>query len=423
MRIDPFLSRLLPEFTDKQCYQVGRILREVFAGQSVTRGDLSLSLSLDVSSIAKYTKALVEAGVLREVTRNVDGRTGRQTELELDHAAALNMVVILDLHRITGALVDLSGEVVVQETAPMHFGIDASDLLDSIFGVLRRLKDHASQTNPNILGIAIGMGGAVDQNNGISYRFRYSQNWDSVELATMVEERFNLPCYLIHDTVAAVAGEKYFGYGRGVDNFITVWMADGVSLAMVINGEIYLGNNGFLGEFGHTQAVEEGTLCYCGHSGCLETATNSDYILRRATDGLRRGVDSELRASAGKDMDKLGIDAVKAAASRGDRLAKSIFEDVAFHLGNKLSDVINVINPGLVTFRGAVIDGNPFLFDNIERILLNRSMWNISNHIELRFADRDSAIRLKGLAGWVLANYVGAIRVGPRESLGKVVTL
>ena len=221
----------------------------------------------------------------------------------------------------------------------------------------------------------------------------------------IVEERFAVPCFVLHDTNAIAVGEKHFGYGVGVSSFLTVWISDGVSLGAVINGEVHLGNDGFLGEFGHVHAVENGPLCYCGHSGCLETVTKESYIIEKVAAGLRSGVHSEISTLTGGDPRRMTIEEIKKAANDGDRFCKLIFEEVAGHIGAKLSDVINVLNPGLVTLRGSVIDDNPFLFENIYRIIHNRSVRFTSNSVQLNYGRCGEHIGIKGLGSWILSNY------------------
>jgi predicted NBD/HSP70 family sugar kinase len=58
--------------------------------------------------------------------------------------------------------------------------------------------------------------------------------------------------------------------GRGIDNFIVVTLENGVGLGIVINGQVYRGQKGIAGEFGHTTVEPDGPLCRCGLKGCLE---------------------------------------------------------------------------------------------------------------------------------------------------------
>jgi N-acetylglucosamine repressor len=406
---------VLSELTRKQRLQANAIIREILKRRRVTRTGLAHALGLSASSIVKYVKALLDMGLLRETGKHESAVGRRSSVIELDPDVGVNIAVLLDLDFIQGALVNSIGEPVKVLQVPVHFGIDAGELIERIYRTIEALVAEAEGRGKRIFGIGIGLGGSVDQNKGISCEYRYATGWDSVPLRSIVEERFRHPCFLIHDVNAVALGEKYYGFGIGVKNFLSVWIAEGVSMGIVVNEEVYLGSEGFLGEFGHIQAVDGGPLCYCGHAGCLETVTKEKYILARCAEGLGKGVNSEVLRLCGNDPAGIAIDHVKKAAENGDRFCKGLFEEVAHHLGSKLSDIINVLNPALVTFRGSVIDGNRFLFQNIERIALNRSLRNISNSLKMRYAGQDEAIRLRGIGSWILLNSFGDHPVEVRE--------
>ena len=401
----PPATEMLSHLTDKQRLRIDLILKRILDRRQVTRAELSDSLGMSGSSIAKYVKMLLDAGFVREAGNPIEGQGGRSAVLELEASVGFNIAIVLRLNTVSGGLVNLRGDVVETRNYPVYYGINSHELLELIQSLIRELVESVAERGKNLFGIGIAMGGALDQRSGVSHGYRYASDWGIVPVKSMIEDEFRVPCFVLHDTNAVVAGEKYFGFGLGVPNFLTVWIADGVSLGAVINGEIYLGNDGYLGEFGHIQAEESGPLCYCGHSGCLETVTKESFIVERAVAGLRSGVHSEISALSSGDPDNIRIDDLKTAANNGDRFCKLIFEEAAGHLGRKLSDIINVLNPGLVTFRGSVIDGNHFFFENIQRIILNRSVRNISNSIQLKYAEVDDQIQMRGLGSWVLTNY------------------
>lgn len=396
---------VLAELTDKQRQRTGLILKQILDHGQLTRPELSTSLGLSVSSIAKYVKPLIDGGFVREVERSEDGPVGRSAVLELDPTIGCNIVLMLDLNTVHAALVSLRGDIIVSKDEPVFFGIRADDLLGRMLDAIRGLVAEVEQRRRTLFGIGIGMGGAINQLTGVSYDYRYASEWGIVAVKQIVEERFAVPCFVLHDTNAIAVGEKHFGYGVGVSSFLTVWISDGISLGAVINGEVHLGNEGFLGEFGHVHAVENGPLCYCGHSGCLETVTKESYIIEKVAAGLRSGVHSEISTLTGGDPRRMTIEEIKKAANDGDRFCKLIFEEVAGHIGAKLSDVINVLNPGLVTLRGSVIDDNPFLFENIYRIIHNRSVRFTSNSVQLNYGQCGEHIGIKGLGSWILSNY------------------
>ena len=200
-------------------------------------------------------------------------------------------------------------------------------------------------------------------------------------------------------------GEKYYGLGIGLDNFVCVWVSETVGMGIVLNGNIYLGKNGFVGEIGHTKAVDGGPLCVCGNSGCLETVINEGYILNQCRLGLQSGVNSLATNFCGGQFEKLSMPLMIKASNQGDRFCRNIFEETAEYLGNKLTDVANLLNPELITLRGSVFQENNFLLENVRRIVKNKALTPICDEIRIESASFKGDIRLSGISSYILTKY------------------
>src|SRR5699024_861196 len=55
-----------------------------------------------------------------------------------------------------------------------------------------------------------------------------------------------------------------------VENLIYLSVRQGVGTGIIINGELYKGEYGYSGEFGHTIIKENGKKCRRGQNGCIE---------------------------------------------------------------------------------------------------------------------------------------------------------
>ena len=69
--------------------------------------------------------------------------------------------------------------------------------------------------------VAMGMGliGRIDNANGIWFQMDPKRS-QRTELAKILSEKYDLPCYIDNDVKTASKGEKWVGKGAGVDNFI-----------------------------------------------------------------------------------------------------------------------------------------------------------------------------------------------------------
>ena len=221
----------------------------------------------------------------------------------------------------------------------------------------------------------------------------------------MVESRFNLPFFLINDIDAGALGEKFYGRGIKVENFVCIWLSETVGMGMVLNDRIYFGKKGFVGEIGHTNVIPDGAICTCGNRGCLETVATEYFVLEKCREGIISGVYSEIVDLCEGDKSKLKIEDIIKASNNGDRFVRNIFLEVAGYIGEKLTDIANILNPEAIILRGSIIDGNSFLFENIERIIKTRSLSVLADSIKIIYTDDTSDMRIPGVSSYILMNY------------------
>jgi len=388
-----------------QRQRMNTILRAVLETPRATRGALSDRLGLSSSSIVKYAKSLIDKGLIRETDREESTGGRRSSVLELNPDAGLAVAVVLDATAVRGCLMDVSGRALTEECAPSRQGIPRDELLAVIYGLIDTLLASAKQDGRRILGVGIGIGGHIDPSSGISHEYLYARDWYDVPVRRLVEERYSVPAYLVKDANSCALGEKYRGRGIGVEHFLCVWMGEGIGMGIVVNGELYQGRSSYAGEFGHVHAVDDGQLCFCGHTGCLETVCSQQSILAACCSGLRQGVNSEILKHCGGDIQNIGIQHVIAAANDGDRFARNVLGQAGDVLGTKLSDVADLFNPELIILRGPVIDGNSFLFERLRGVVMDQSLRPTARALRMEHSSERTDIRFAGIGCAILVDY------------------
>ena len=378
--------------------RMAEILNLILGAGKITRGMIGKQLRLSPSSVAKYIKTLHELGLVRE--KGLDPSTGgrRSACLEFDPEVGVNIALVFNMSSLQGALVNPAGELLEEQRISVFPGIPAADLLNRMRELITSLQSKANKNGKRIFGIGLGIGDHLNMESGVSYYYHLADGWHEVPLKEIVEKEFNLAFVLINDIDAGALGEKYHGSGVGLENFVCVWVDETVGMGLVLNGQIYLGKNGFVGEIGHTRALENGPLCLCGNRGCLETVTAENYILEQCRQGLREGVHSEATRLCGGDLEQLTIRQIIEASNRGDRFCRNIFAQTAGYLGRSLVDVANILNPELISLRGSVVDGNQFLFEEVSRIIAAQAVSPICDTVRVSFSSVPREIRLPGVS-------------------------
>ena len=189
-----------------------------------------------------------------------------------------------------------------------------------------------------------------------------------VPLGKMFSDRLGgIPVAVTNDANAAAIGEMVYGVARGMKNFIVLTLGTGVGSGIVVNGQLVYGSDGFAGELGHVTMVrgEEGRMCGCGRKGCLETYCSATGVARTA----RELLDKTSRPSLLRDIkpeDITSLD-VSIAASKGDELAKEIYEFTGKMLGEACADFATFCSPEAFIFFGGMAKAGELIFDPIRK--------------------------------------------------------
>ena len=185
-----------------------------------------------------------------------------------------------------------------------------------------------------------------------------------VEFAKLLTEAMDgLPVALTNDANAAAVGEMTYGAARGMKNFIMITLGTGVGSGIVINGEVVYGHDGFAGELGHTSVVyNNGRLCGCGKTGCLETYTSATGVARTAREWLELSDEPSVL----RGLDSIASKDVYDAAKEGDALALRIFEFTGKMLGRAFANFIAFSSPEAIVLFGGLARAKEFLTEPIE---------------------------------------------------------
>jgi len=222
-------------------------------------------------------------------------------------------------------------------------------------------------------------------------------------LAAKVAEETGLPCKLTNDANAAAMGEMAYGAAKGLKDFIVITLGTGVGGGIVSNGQLVVGHDGFAGELGHVRAVHEnGRLCGCGRTGCLETYTSATGVARTAQEFLEQKPE---RASVLRNIQYRPITSkdVYDAATVGDQLAIDVFNFTGKILGEAFCDFIAFSSPkAFILFGGLTLAGD-FLLDPLKKAIEENVLFVYKGKTEIvisKLNDAEAAILGASALAW-----------------------
>lgn len=300
-------------------------------------------------------------------------------------------------------IVDMRGEVLRRGAIKTQKHADVNLYIDELYSALMEIIEEIGGIE-NIKGIGMG----APNGNFYTGNVEFAPNlpWKGViPFANMLKEKFGVPAALTNDANAAAIGEMTYGAARGMKNFIMITLGTGVGSGIVINGQLVYGHDGFAGELGHTTIVRNnGRVCGCGKTGCLETYTSATGVARTARELLEIRKDDSLLRNI--PLESITSKDVFEAAVKGDTIALEIFEYTGKLLGEAFADFVAFSAPEAIVIFGGLSKAGDLIMnpvrENMEKNLL--PIWK-GDKVKLLFSalnEADAAVLGASALAWEL---------------------
>ena len=251
---------------------------------------------------------------------------------------------------------------------------EASKGLNNILNKIDNIFKGYKENNP--VGIAVsgtgqinGMIGKVIGGNPII------PNWIGTNLVKTLEEKYNLPAVLENDVNCVALGEKWIGAGKDLSNFICLTIGTGIGGGIILNNQLFRGENFVAGEFGHT-------LIKKGEFEQFASTTALIRLVKEKTGKILNGKEIF-------DLEKKEIVEYQ-----------EVISEWIENLTDGLSSIVYCFNPANIILGGGVIGQGEALINRIKNSLFKK--------IGLQFKEKLNIIQAKlgNNAGMIGASYL-----------------
>ena len=113
------------------------------------------------------------------------------------------------------------------------------------------LESIIKKVHNEVAGIAVSMPGIIDSKTGYAYIGGALTYLTGVNLATLLEEKFQIPVTIENDAKSAALAELWQGNLKDCKNGAVITLGTGVGGGIIINGALYSGCSFAAGEFSH----------------------------------------------------------------------------------------------------------------------------------------------------------------------------
>lgn len=365
------------------------ILEIIRTEGTISRAHISRLTGLSRSTCSILVDEMISEGLVIEMGKEESsgGRKAILLKLNYDGGRAIGIKVMQNC--ISAALVDLSGKIIKIKSGDFPDNFDESGFINILISVVNSLSAYEkNNTNKNILGIGIGVGGKIDFHTGTLIQSSII-NLRNVQIGKILKEETGIPVYLENDVNAFAVGEKYFGAGLHYHNLLCVTVGQGIGAGIIVDDSLFRGSHHIAGEFGHIRITDSDSAasCTCGKKGCLEAYSSNEAIINYFLE------------LTGK---KISIDKITALAEKGDRSALEVFRKAGTYLGYGISTLINLFDPEIIIIGGEGAVYYKYMESEISRVVKEDTVYGLYKEVEIKPVLFDANLWIRGAAALVV---------------------
>jgi predicted NBD/HSP70 family sugar kinase len=371
----------------------------------ITRTEMSQGTGFNIVTVSNYVAEFIRQGLVVERGFDVSSGGRKPVLVELNVKAAFALGVDLGLMdashlSMCGVITDLHGTVAHRVVKPRTTqGLDR--LLEQAGDFIRQLVASSPVDAKKLCGIAIGVGGIVDERAGTVRDTSHRGIRTSVlALRDRWEAEFKLPVFIGNDATLAGYGEYRLGLDRPVENLL--YCFSDVGLSLIINGHVYWGSGGSAGELGVCVPSEQDYLAWIKSPPFIVSNVWDLGVVSQAKKLIQEGHATALATMTQGDADAVKLETVIEAAQQGDQLAIELVEHAATQLGIRVASLVNLLNPEIVVIGGGIERAGALVLEPVWRAIQKYAYEEPASLVDVLPGKLgDNAVAL-GAACWII---------------------
>ncbi|MCX4510302.1 ROK family protein [Streptomyces sp. NBC_01619] len=308
----------------------------------LTAGQLKTLTGLSRPSVADLVERLQQSGLIRIVGEAGEQRRGPNARVygivaDRAHLAALDVRT----QGVSVVVADLLGATLAEATLPIDSDTGTEPAVEQAVALLERTARDAGVARLHSVGI--GAPGLIDPVTGELRDSGSLPAWHR-RLVAALQERLPATVLVENETNLAAVAEQRLGAARDQDDFVLLWLGQGVGAAVVLGGKLRRGASGGAGEIGFlpvpgTGGLPSATGCDAGFHALAGAAAVRELASRH---GIEADAEEAVRVAAAGD------------SGGPDGPGGAFLDALAGQLAVGAAAVAAVLDPGCVVLGGEI---------------------------------------------------------------------
>ncbi len=245
--------RMLREINDRAAIEV--LLRE----GPLTRAELELAIGLSKPATAQLLTRLELDDLVVKAGVRGGGRGPRAQLWAANGGLAFVAAVDLTPHVADFVVADVAGIVLAEYRTPLpvHAG---ADVVGTFGEALQKVAEEAGIQRTDLAHVVIGAQGAFDPRTGLLSSAPHIPGWLGFDVPQKLSDELGVDVLIENDVNLVAVEEMSVGMAQDVDDFVMVWLSEGVGGAVVIGRRLLRGATGGGGEIDWMRVPDPATV-------------------------------------------------------------------------------------------------------------------------------------------------------------------
>jgi len=231
-------------------YNERLVLQTLRRAGEASKAELARQAELTNTAIGGIIAQLEDDGLIASAGKRHDGGRGQPATLyRLAPKGAYGIGVRLDRRALETVLIDFDGALIARRAHDrlLPAPAEALDIVRLDVAELLAALDPADRSKLAGIGLAqpYNLGAWLHQLDLPPADFAA---WDTVDFAALLEEATGLPVFGENDGTAAAVAELFYGLGRGLDDFLYLFIGPAIGGGVVLGGDCLRGPTGNAGD-------------------------------------------------------------------------------------------------------------------------------------------------------------------------------
>lgn len=313
------------------------VLNYVRDQEPISRAELSRLTELQRSTVSIIIEEFVSEGLIEEIGAGDSTGGRRPTMLRLRPEGAMAIGVDVTPTITTVAMCNIAGKIIERLDFPTESSY--KKLQNGIIERIRTLQNDYKQYH--IEGVGLSLPGLIDPESGKALYIPYFKlrEWNIHE---EIQNATGLNVIIDNDANSAALAELWFGRPEvsNARDFILVLVSEGIGTGIIFDGQVYRGDFGVAGEFGHMIVGQDSLIpCSCGNYDCWEAFSSNRAAVARY---------------AKIENETISFNEIIDRALGGEESATDVLLETAHYLGVGLTNLIVGLSPETVVVSGDI---------------------------------------------------------------------